>query len=388
MKNKIVLGLSFGDEGKGLFTDYLASQYPNSIVIRFSGGHQAGHMVVVNNINVEGRVIRHIFTNIGAGTLRGVPTYWSRFCTVEPIGLINELKILKDKLIGININPLIYINEKCPVTTPYDILNNHKLEKKNSHGSCGVGFGSTLEREEKHYSLTVLDLFYPDVLIAKLRTIKNYYGNNANVTEFYKCCEFIRKNPFIKIVSSLPVAETYIFEGAQGLLLDQNYGFFPNVSRTNAGMKNITRIMPFAEYVNNNYELFLITRAYQTRHGNGFMTNENVPHNIIDNPLETNKENTYQGKFRKTLLDVSLLEYAMKKDDYIKKAPYKSLVITCLDHIVNDYRFFYKGEMNYCDGKMDFVSKVTNILNIKNIYISENNNSANIVKIGGEYGCS
>jgi adenylosuccinate synthase len=68
-------------------------------VIRFSGGHQAGHTVVTDDT-------RHVFSNFGSGTLRGVPTYWSKFCTVEPIGLLNELDALKIK----GYNPILYID--------------------------------------------------------------------------------------------------------------------------------------------------------------------------------------------------------------------------------------------------------------------------------------
>jgi adenylosuccinate synthase len=84
---KAVIGLGFGDEGKGMFTDYLCSQLPDAMVVRFSGGHQAGHTVEYKNK-------RHVFANFGSGSLRGNPTYWSKHCTVEPLGLFNELDIL------------------------------------------------------------------------------------------------------------------------------------------------------------------------------------------------------------------------------------------------------------------------------------------------------
>ena len=87
-----------------------------------------------------------------------------------------------------------------------------------------------------------------------------------------------------------------IFEGSQGLLLDQHHGFFPNVTRANVGLENVESFTG----LNDIYEVYLVTRAYQTRHGNGFMTNENRPHNITENIEETNKEHEYQGKFRRS----------------------------------------------------------------------------------------
>lgn len=133
MKN-IVIGLGFGDEGKGMVTDFLCSHLPSSkIVTRFSGGHQAGH-------TVELKGYRHVFSNFGSGTLRGIPTYWSERCTVDPIGLVNELTILLNQ----GFKPRLYINQNCPITTPYDksVQQIKNREGVNQFNTCGVGFGS------------------------------------------------------------------------------------------------------------------------------------------------------------------------------------------------------------------------------------------------------
>lgn len=366
-KNKIVIGLGFGDEGKGMFVDYLCSHSPNSLVIRFNGGHQVSHTVVTDKFT-------HMFSNFGSGTLRGCPTYWSDKCTVNPEGLINELGILTDK----EIQPKLYIDERCPITTPYDILYNIEEERKNKHGSCGVGFGATIEREEKHYSLTFFDLFYPSIFKAKMKSIQNFYNSVFNLEHyknFYECCKILTKIGNVEKVYGCPKFNNYIYEGAQGLLLDKDIGIFPNVTRSNTDISNILGMIIFEEN-----EIFLVTRAYQTRHGNGFITNENIPHNILDNPLESNIENIYQGKFRKTLLDLSLLEYGLEKEKYIKKNKNLNLVITCLDHIVNDYRFTYKEKIINCSNKKEFIKKISDILKIKSVYISKNSNSKYVEK--------
>lgn len=371
--NSAVIGLAYGDEGKGFFTDYLCSRAVNPLVIRFSGGHQCGHMVVV-----DGR--RHVFSNFGSGTFRGVPTYWSHYCTVDPVGLLNELQVLEDVLKGSDVWPLLYINERCPITTPYEITTNQALEDCNHHGSCGVGFGETLKREENYYSLTFLDLFYPSVFAEKLSNIRMYYKDrhlNVNLDNFLECCNKIVHTDCIKKSRSIPtgnwpnVYRDYIFEGSQGLMLDQHYGFFPNVTRSNTGTKNVLDILSPNKVLD---DVFLITRAYQTRHGNGFMSNEHIPHNIAQNKFEANVENTYQGKFRRALLDVSLLEYAICKDDYISKSR-KNLVITCLDHVVNEYRFTYKNEVICCSNEQEFVSRIAEILKVDFVYTSDNEDS-------------
>jgi adenylosuccinate synthase len=369
MSNFVVIGCQFGDEGKGLVTDWLCSQSSKPAeVVRFTGGHQCGHTVVV-----DGK--RHVFSSFGSGTLRGVPTYWSHFCTVNPIGFVNELMILQEK----DIEPEIFIEGDCPVTTPYDVLNNKWDHEIKQHGSCGVGFGATMQREEDFYSLTFYDLFFPDILREKLKNINECYyemtGVDVNIDSFLRCCNTMTKIDNIKMKVPTGIKEK-IFEGAQGLMLDQHFGVFPNVTRSNTGTKNLVD----AGWIKEEDEIYLVTRAYQTRHGNGFMTNENIPHNIKKNIHETNVENAYQGKFRRTLLDLSLLEYSINKDDFIRNSNNKRLIITCLDHIENEHRFTYKGDTVNCLNEDEFVSKISDILGIKTIYLSHSEDSKNIIQ--------
>lgn len=362
MANKAIIGLGFGDEGKGLFTDYLCSQSINPLVIRFSGGQQAGHTVINNGI-------RHVFSNFGAGTLRGAPSYFSKFCTIDPIGIINELSVLLEK----GIKPLLFIDAHCPVTTPYDIAYN---QHNNKHGSCGVGVGDTINREESYYSLTFGDLFYPWVLKTKLNLIKEFYSDHHDVslTNFLDCCDLITHSIYINKTDGIPNNNyNHIFEGSQGLLLDKNYGFFPHVTRSNTGTQNILPLLG-----HETLSVYLITRAYQTRHGDGPLSNESIPHNISKNPRETNVNNHYQGELRIALLDVSLLEYAINKDDYLRTTKNKSLVITCLDHIQNEYRFTYQNVIVYCKNEAEFIGKIASILNINNIYISASEDAKDI----------
>lgn len=328
-----VIGLGFGDEGKGVLTDYLAGSVEGSVAVaRFSGGHQAGHTVEYKNI-------RHVFSNFGSGSLRGIPTIWSRFCTVDPVGICRELKVLRSK----GVDPSLYIDPNCPITTPYDKLANTSCRTTISHGSCGVGFGATIEREEKLYSLLAGDLLYPSIFWTKLKLIKDYYGfptNPQNLTnqiqlaaekDFDSAVQQLLNEPKIK-VGYYP-AETIIYEGSQGLMLDKNIGFFPHVTRSNTGTEYLRKLGVCPE-------LYLVTRCYQTRHGNGPMTNENIPHNIIRDPKETNVSHQYQGDFRISLLDMDLIRYAISRDVGIKKF---KLAITCLEHLDGPFQFTYNN---------------------------------------------
>ena len=367
--NSAVIGLGFGDEGKGLVTEYLCSKSTNPLVVRYSGGQQAGHTVVKDGV-------RHIFSNFGSGTLSGIPTYWSKFCTVDPIAVTNELHILQKK----GITPKLYIDYKCPITTPYDAFHNQACDKFN--GTCGVGVGTTIAREENYYSLLIEDLRNKTAFHMKLDLIGRYYGMHLDLRKFLKRVEEMLHHECIVFVNhSLPWInkDNFVLEGSQGLLLDQNIGFFPHVSRGNTGTKNILSI--FGDYEFRNLDLYLVTRAYQTRHGNGPMTNEDLPHNIKLDPDETNITNAHQGPFRRSLLDIDLLRYALYKDEGINKVLRKTLVITCLDHIKNEYRFTHKGDIVNCRDEEDFIIQVSFLLDLEeNVLVSESPYSNKIQK--------
>ncbi len=356
--NYAVIGLGFGDEGKGMVTDYLCSQDPNSVVVRFSGGHQAGHTVCVGDK-------RHVFSNFGSGSLRGIPTYWSPRCTIDPVGIMKEYSVLIDK----GVKPVLYIDKDCPVVTPFDIEQNILTNKKTQHGTCGVGFGATLAREDSFYSLLASDLFFPTVVDIKLGLIKKFYGHKRDISldGFLADTEKLLQTADIKITSGIPYFlsdRNFIYEGSQGILLDQNIGFFPHVTRSNTGTKNLPIGMTHDD------ELFLVTRAYQTRHGNGVMTNENIPHNIKADVRETNVKNKHQGVFRKTLLDIDLLQYGISRDYNLSHWHNRTLVITCLDHIEDEYRFTYKGEIINCNHEDDFIRKISGLLGRERVLVS------------------
>jgi len=361
LKSIAVIGVGFGDEGKGRVVDSLCSQYPDPLVVRFSGGHQAGHHVVTEKYD-------HVFSNFGSGTLQGAPTYWSNFCTVDPVGLMKELDLLMKN----GVSPRLFINAKCPITTPYDKLFNKSSEKINNHGSCGVGFGATIQREEDYHSLLFEDLYYPSVLNIKTDLIRKYYFQNlfytpttTHLKTFIKSCSQIINSNHVKITTDLTAFnndlskyEILILEGSQGSLLDQDIGFFPHVTRSNTGSKNIMSFNP---------KVVLVTRAYQTRHGAGPMTNENIPHNIKINPHEKNNDRGAQGKFRRSILDIDLLRYAINKDPYIRDSKDKTLVVTCLDLIEGEYKFTENGEVLEFRNEDDFISGLSNRLLINNI---------------------
>jgi adenylosuccinate synthase len=318
----IVLGLGFGDEGKGLVTSYLCSKVTRPIVVRFNGGHQAGHTVIHKNR-------RHVFSSFGSGTLQGVPTYWSKHCTVYPIALVNEYTELL-QLLPEGPKPILILDPLCPITTPYDVAFNQRTAKHTGHGSVGVGFGTTLQRHQDNYKLFAQDLLHPVILKIKLEQIRKYYKElnveieDALLNHFLNDCRIVAEITRIDD-SGILLSFNPIFEGAQGILLDQDHGFFPHVTRSYTTSRN-------AQELRAKNDIFYVTRSYQTRHGAGPMTKESIPVQLTNHENETNKEDEFQGTFRVAPLDPNLIRYAIQCDqNYRNKAARLNLVITCMD---------------------------------------------------------
>lgn len=343
MKTSLVLGLGFGDEGKGVVTSFLASLDPkHSLTVRFNGGHQAGHTVVL-----EGK--RHIFSSFGSGTLQGVPTLISRYCTVYPVALMNEYNVLK----AMGVDPVIYIDPLAMVTTPLDVMHNQKIAQRGE--TVGVGVGATIERHEKHYRLYFQDLYNDAVFHAKMNNIREYYykdvldgvGREHLRGIFELAVSDMRKIKNIHTTS--PDTHRYcdhiILEGAQGILLDQDFGFFPHVTRSYTTSRNAMEWIK--EHDLPIPEVYYVTRSYQTRHGTGFMSNEGLKLDLKNNEQESNVMHTWAGPFRTSFLDGDLLWYALGCDGNYRMNAKRNLVITCLDQTGDRFLMSVDGVVDH-----------------------------------------
>lgn len=351
-----VVGLGFGDEGKGMFVDYLSKDF--DLCRRFSGGHQVGHMV---NSKEYGR---HVFSNFGSGTLNGVPTFWDKMCTVDPSGFMREYELLGKEN---EISPLIYIHNDCPITTPYDKIANIKYS---THGTVGVGFGKTLKREKDLYSLKFIDLFYKNVFYRKLEYIADYYGfDDVDCEEFLNDCESMIN---LRNIWGINNDECFrnldtIYEGSQGLMLDPKIGFFPHCTPSD--------LIP-PKGLDNYY---FITRAYCTRHGKGHMPNQNLDFPIKVNPNEVNIGGI-QGNFRRSMLDVEMLEYALDKSHLSEiSADKATLVVTCLDHL-DEFCFTHEGRIIKSKDRDEFLENMAYILGFKKVMFSDGDTREDVHK--------
>lgn len=330
----IVIGAGFGDEGKGSLTNFLASQNPtDSLVIRFSGGQQAGHTVIVDGI-------KHTFSNFGAASLLGVPTYFTEHTSIYLPTIRRELEILLEK----GIHPMLMVNPRAALTTPYDVAYSRAREERKRHGSCGLGIGTTKQRqEETGYKLYVGELQYPEIVRTKFKQIDDYYSlkahSNGILNEYNNHLEDLPDGTLDLSYGDLFSIDKYdilnnwdhlIFEGSQGIMLDRDYGVFPNVTRsktTSQIPRKLIKDLGLKEEV----QIFYVTRCYQTRHGNGWMS-ETPEIELVNTEEEINELGEWQGEFRYSELDYRLLAHAITMDtmDTDKRYP-KCLAVTCLD---------------------------------------------------------
>lgn len=353
MNAKIVLGLQYGDEGKGITTDYLVSKANNPIVVRFSGGQQVGHTVQVNGYT-------HIHANFGSGTLRGVPTYYTEHTSVYPATIARERKVLVEN----GFDPKIIFNPLTLVTTPWDVIANRRDEENLMHGSCGLGIGKTQKRNETGYKLYAIDLLDRDVLIEKMESIRaNYYGidyDSLSQDEYFEVLDYIEALDEIQwIIKDYYCLSDYdlIFEGSQGILLDKDFGVFPNVTHANTTSKNAHEVLDKIGYGFDEREIFYVTRSYTTRHGAGNFKEE--PLELKNNENETNVFNEYQKDFKVAPLNYDLINRALRYDNLYSEFNEKNLVVTCMDQLegfrINltkiDTEFFKMYESHSQDSK-------------------------------------
>lgn len=329
MKADVIIGAGYGDEGKGYFTDYVSSLKNKSVVVRFNGGAQAGHTVVIP----EGK--KHVFGHFTSNLfLKNASSYLSKYFQINPVIYLKEL----NQLNNLGIVPDIACHSDCYIATPFDMLINQWLEYtrgESRHGSCGLGIGETIHRSEvENVPLYIKDTKNINILKEKLYLVREVFFKRVkelNLEPMLNQYSFVLQQEFIdrfiediqQMHNSLKIGvdninhkffleKDIVFEGAQGLMLDQSMGHFPYVTRSNTGLKNVIEF----SVENNINELNVIyaTRCYKTRHGAGPLKWElkNQPYeNIVDN---TNIPNEYQGTIRYAYLDLDVLQEAIEKD--------------------------------------------------------------------------
>ncbi len=281
MANIVVVGTQWGDEGKGKIVDLL-SEYAD-LVIRFQGGNNAGHTMVVDGE----QIISHL---VPSGILQGKTCVIGNGLVVDPDVLLNEIDYLTAKGVACSSQNLI-ISERAQVIMPYHLLidqGREKMQGGNKIGTTGRGIGPAYEDKVSRRGIRMIDLIDPEEFKEKLSVIlpeKNHYLENflgeqpLSIDEIFVQYSPIARRlaPHIANVSkfvnkAIQERQQVLFEGAQGTHLDIDHGTYPFVTSSNTVSGNAccgagigpTRIN----------EVLGIVKAYTTRVGAGPFTSE------------------------------------------------------------------------------------------------------------------
>ena len=275
-KNVVVIGTQWGDEGKGKVVDLLTERA--AAVVRFQGGHNAGHTLVI-----EGKkTVLHL---IPSGILRDkVQCLIGNGVVLSPAALFEEIRMLESN--GVPARERLKISEACALILPYHVALDHAREKargKAAIGTTGRGIGPAYEDKISRRGLRLGDLFHRERFAAKLGEVLDYH--NFALVNYFKCDPvdfqqtldeaFGMADQLKTMVGDVPEilercrrnGDNVMFEGAQGALLDIDHGTYPFVTSSNTtaggactgsgvGPRNLDYILG-------------ITKAYTTRVGAG-----------------------------------------------------------------------------------------------------------------------
>ncbi|CAM4072824.1 adenylosuccinate synthase [Kerstersia similis] len=275
-KNVVVIGTQWGDEGKGKIVDWLAESAQG--VVRFQGGHNAGHTLWINGKKTVLRLIP-------SGIMHpGVTCYIGNGVVLSPQALMTEVAELEAA--GLDVRSRLKISEACTLILPYHIAVDQAREARKGEGKIGTtgrGIGPAYEDKVGRRALRVQDLYDEAHFAAKLEEVLDYHNFmltqylGADAVDFQKVLdEALAFAPIIKpmvadvstlLFEAREAGQHLLFEGAQGALLDVDHGTYPFVTSSNcvAGAASAgAGVGPQAlSYV------LGITKAYATRVGSG-----------------------------------------------------------------------------------------------------------------------
>jgi len=383
MQDIVITGMGFGDEGKGSFTHYFACKENITNFIKYNGGCQASHTVTFD----DGRVFK--FSQLSSGMQPEIGrTFLSKHFVIDILNLVVEIKEFAKlfKSDAKQISSRIFIENDCVVVTPYHkVLNKIKeIAKGNdSIGSVGTGVSETMRiLDETGICLRARDMVNKDVVLqvfAQLRELvqKHRVENPIKLSgELNKETEFLlkEKSPellfdyyqkhlnnyklnFIDDFKTVTKNERVLYEGSQGVLLDKDHGFKPNVTHLTTTNEKV--LAP-------NQRKIGIIKSINSRHGKGyFPTEDKEVSNIISD--ENQEIGQFNGKIRFGWFDAALLNYA------IEKCPIDELALSSLDLIdkFDKIKICTKHEQGrpvYIEMKpnrQEFMSTIERLCNIK-----------------------
>jgi len=275
-KNIVVLGTQWGDEGKGKIVDLLTEQV--AAVIRYQGGHNAGHTLIIDGK----KTVLHL---IPSGILReGVQCIIGNGVVLSPQALLKEMSELEAQ--GVPVTSRLKISSACSLLLPYHVAIDQAREKqrgKSAIGTTGRGIGPAYEDKIARRGLRAVDLLHTNVLEANLKVLADYH--NFQLEHYYKeqpisyedvlsqLLEMSEKiipmidDTIASLAAFSKAGKNMMFEGAQGSLLDIDIGTYPYVTSSNTTAGAVTTGAGFGpRYID---DVFGVTKAYVTRVGAG-----------------------------------------------------------------------------------------------------------------------
>lgn len=345
----LVAGLGYGDEGKGATVDFLVRSLGAWLVVRYNGGAQAGHNVVTP----DGR--HHTFSQFGSGTfVPGVCTYLSKYMMVNPLNMMLEEEHLRE--VGVtDAFQRMAVDARALITTPFQsAVNKILLKVSGKNNSCGMGIGQTREDHLKWGDdvLFARDTRRLDLLKVKLRflqaisldKIRKHLSNVHIIEDFPGILDLFLSTKVVDDIAekymSWPVtivhlpfgffrmSEDVVFEGAQGVLLDEEYGEEGFNTWTRTTFHNCHMILYEVNWQGDVTRIGTL-RTYVTRHGDGPLPTAETDWF----PKEKHNEDVgAQGKFRKANFSFETVDKALKICGGVD-----SFALNHLDELMNPY---------------------------------------------------
>jgi len=269
-----IIGTQWGDEGKGKIVDWLSSKA--DLVVRFQGGNNAGHTIKIDKNTYK-------LNLLPSGIIRNKPCIIGNGVVLDPWSLIEEIHKIKSKGIDVNKNNLFIAENVCLILPIHKIIDQINENSRGDEliGTTKKGIGPAYEDKIGRRAIRLCDLKYPDLLKKKLEKLIDFHTPRLLSHQIdidpYEICEDLMSISKKILQFSSPVwkkineagqeGKLILFEGAQGSLLDIDFGTYPYVTSSNTSSGQIFSGTGFG--IKNNHIVLGVTKAYTTRVGSG-----------------------------------------------------------------------------------------------------------------------
>lgn len=365
-----VVGLQFGDEGKGKLIDLLSSDFKH--IIRAQGGNNAGHSVIVNGVE-------HHFHLVPSGILYPHTTcYLGAGVVIDPEGLEKELSTLKQH--NIPFQGRLFISQYAHIVFPHhkqlDIA--QEKNRKNAIGTTGKGIGPCYSDRISRVGMRVIDLLdtnhfnkmYPPLLDYVNQRLEMLGAPLVETEDFLSICESYREllSPFVKDFEQEMLHQVdpglILLEGAQGAFLDSTFGTYPYVTSSSTTVSGLClgSGLPPTSLSN----VVGVAKAYSTRVGNGPLVSEFESHEetILGSHKQVRETGTTTGRNRRMgWLDLVMLRYAVHLNGVNSLAVTKLDILDHLDEIKLCIAYEIDGEVT-----TKFPASLSNLESAKPVY--------------------